>query len=85
MEGHKNDLGMHVGQNKSVKFWLSVLGGLKNRNVKDILITCIDGLTGFSQAIDAILPDSEIQPIHHSSNLKHNKICFLQGTQTADG
>ena len=38
-----------IGQNESAKFWLSVLDGLKNRGVKDILIACVDGLTGFPQ------------------------------------
>ena len=61
MEGHKDVLGMYVGQNESAKFWLSILNGLKNRGVEDILIACVDGLTGFSQAIEAVFPDTEIQ------------------------
>ena len=36
---------------ESAKFWLSILNGLKNRGVEDILIACVDGLTGFPQAI----------------------------------
>lgn len=47
MDGMKEDLGMYVGENESVKYWLSILNGLKNRGVEDILITCIDGLVGF--------------------------------------
>ena len=43
---------MWVGENESAKFWLSVLNGLKNRGVNDILIACIDGLTGFTNAIE---------------------------------
>ena len=54
MEGHKDVLGMYVGQNESAKFWLSILNGLKNRGVEDILIACVDGLTGFPQAIEAV-------------------------------
>ena len=61
MDGKKDVLGMYVGENESAKFWLSVLNGLKNRGVKDILIACIDGLTGFTQAISAVFPDTEIQ------------------------
>ena len=61
MEGHKDVLGMYVGQNESPKFWLSILNGLKNRSVEDILIACVDGLTGFPQAIEAVFPDTEIQ------------------------
>ena len=56
MEGHKDVLGMYVGQNESAKFWLSILNGLKNRGVEDILIACVDGLTGFPQAIEAVFP-----------------------------
>ena len=51
MEGRKDVLGMYVGQNESAKFWLSILNGLKNRGVEDILIACVDGLTVFPQAI----------------------------------
>ncbi len=57
MEGHKDVLGMYVGQNESAKSWLSILNGLKNRGVEDILIACVDGLTGFPQAIEAVFPD----------------------------
>ena len=86
MEGHKDVLGMYVGQNESAKFWLSILNGLKNRGVEDILIACVDGLTGFSQAIEAAFPDTEIQQcIIYTSDPEYNKVCFLQGTQAADG
>ena len=70
MEGHKDVLGMYVGQNESAKFWLSILNGLKNRGVEDILIACVDGLTGFPQAIEAVFPDTEIQQciIHQIRN-----------------
>ncbi len=55
MEGHKDVLGMYVGQNDSAKFWLSILNGLKNRGVEDILTAWVDGLTGFPQAIEAVI------------------------------
>lgn len=61
MTGHKDVLGMYVGENESAKFWLSIMNGLKNRGVKDILIACIDGLTGFPQAIEAVFPKAEVQ------------------------
>ena len=48
MDGKKEVLGMYVGDNESAKFWLSIINGLKNRGVEDILITCVDGLTGLS-------------------------------------
>jgi len=61
MNGHKDVLGMYVGENESAKFWLSIMNGLKNRGVADILIACVDGLTGFPEAIGAVFPDTEVQ------------------------
>lgn len=61
MDGLKEVLGMCVGENESAKFWLSVMNGLKNRGVEDILIACVDGLTGFPAAIEAVYPKTEIQ------------------------
>ena len=61
MDGRRDVLGMYVGENESAKFWLSILNGLKNRGVRDILTACIDGLTGFPQAISAVFPETEIQ------------------------
>ena len=61
MTGRKDVLGMYVGENESAKFWLSIMNGLKNRGVEDILIACVDGLTGFPQAIEAVFPKAEVQ------------------------
>ena len=52
---------MYVGQDESAKFWISILNGLKNRGVEDILIACVDGMTGFDAAIHATFPQTEIQ------------------------
>ena len=70
MNDRKDVLGMYVGENESAKFWLSIMNGLKNRGVEDILIACVDGLTGFSQAIEAVYPQTEIQQciIHQIRN-----------------
>lgn len=70
MNGLKDVLGMWIGENESAKFWLSVLNGLKNRGVEDILIACVDGLTGFPAAIEAVYPKTEIQQciIHQIRN-----------------
>ena len=61
LDGKKDVLGMWVGENKSAKFWATVLNGLKNRGVEDIFIACTDNLTGFSAAIEAVFPKTEIQ------------------------
>lgn len=54
-------LTIEVGENESAKYWLSVLNGLKNRSVKDILIICADGPTGIKEAIAAAFPKTEYQ------------------------
>ena len=61
LEGHKDVLGMWVGENESAKYWATVLNSLKNRGVEDILIVCTDDLTGFSAAIESVYPKTEIQ------------------------
>ena len=61
LEGHKDVLGMWVGENESAKYWATVLNSLKNRGVEDILIVCTDNLTGFSAAIESVYPKTEIQ------------------------
>ena len=60
-EGRKEVLTIEVGENESSKYWLSVLNGLKNRGVKDILILCADGLSGIKEAIAAAYPKTEYQ------------------------
>ena len=67
---------MYVGENESAKFWLSIMNGLKNRGVEDILIACVDGLNGFPQAIEAVYPETE---------MKFHKICIVQRYQETDG
>lgn len=61
LDGRKDVLGMWVGENESAKFWATVLNGLRNRGVEDIFIACTDNLTGFSAAIEAVFPKTEIQ------------------------
>lgn len=60
-DGNKDVLGMWVGEHETSKFWLTVLNELKNRGVEDILICSVDNLTGFSDAITACFPNTEIQ------------------------
>lgn len=74
VEGEKDILGLWIGENESASFWLSVCTDLKNRGVEDILIACKDGLSGFSEAINAIFPQTRIQlcVIHQlRNNLKY--------------
>lgn len=60
-DGYKEVITIEIGENESAKYWLSVLNGLKNRGVKDILIICADGLSGIKEAIAAAYPKTEYQ------------------------
>ena len=62
-EGKKEILTIQVGDNESSKCWLSVLNELKNRGVKDILILCVDGLTGIKEAIAAAFRKQSINAV----------------------
>ena len=59
--GHKELLGLWIAGEEGAKFWLSVLTDLQNRGVKDIFIVCVDGLTGFPEAITTAFPKAKIQ------------------------
>lgn len=62
VDGHKDVLGNWVGDGaEGANFWLNVLSDLQTRGVEDILIACVDGLTGFSDAIGAIFPKAIVQ------------------------
>ena len=60
-DGIKEILGMYIGEKEGAKFWLQVLSDLQNRGVTDILIACIDNLTGFKEAIESIFPKTDVQ------------------------
>ncbi len=61
LEGKKEVLGLYLSESEGANFWLSVLSDLQNRGVEDILIACVDGLTGFPEAINSIYPQTEVQ------------------------
>ncbi len=62
VEGQRDVLGHWVGDGaEGANFWLTVLSDLHSRGVKDILIACVDGLSGFSEAIEAIFPATQVQ------------------------
>lgn len=70
VEGKKELLGLYLSESEGANYWLSVLTDLHNRGVQDILIACVDGLTGFPEAIATIYPDTEVQQcvIHQIRN-----------------
>lgn len=61
VDGRKHALGCWIRDTEGAKFWQKVLSDLRNRGVKDILITCCDGLTGLPEAIHAVFPETVVQ------------------------
>jgi putative transposase len=61
LDGHKEVLGMWIAKNEGAKFWLSVITELKNRGVEQIYIACVDGLKGFTEAINSVFPQTMVQ------------------------
>lgn len=61
LDGQKQLLGLWIGEQEGARFWQTVLTDLSNRGVKDILIACVDGLTGFPEAIASVFPDTQVQ------------------------
>ena len=61
MDGKKELLGLWIQQTEGAKFWLNILTELKNRGIKDVFVACVDGLTGFPEAIRAAYPDTDVQ------------------------
>ena len=61
LDGRKDVLGMWVGENESAKYWANILNSLRNRGVEDIFIACTDNLKGFTTAIEAVFPQTEVQ------------------------
>jgi putative transposase len=61
LDGDRDVLGMWFQETEGAKFWMQVLTELKQRGVQDILICCVDGLTGFPEAIEAIFPRTTVQ------------------------
>src|SRR5262245_38186447 len=61
LQGRKELLGLWLGENEGAKFWLGCLTDLKSRGLNDIFIACVDGLTGFPEAIRAAYPQAKVQ------------------------
>jgi putative transposase len=59
--GQKELLGLWLDETEGAKFWLSCLTDLKNRGVNDIFVSCVDGLSGFPEAIQAVFPQARVQ------------------------
>jgi putative transposase len=61
VEGEREVLGIWWQETEGAKFWLAVLNDLHQRGVADVLVACVDGLTGFPEAIEAVFPQAWVQ------------------------
>jgi putative transposase len=61
VDGEREVLGLWWQESEGAKFWLAVLNDLHHRGVEDVLICCVDGLTGFPEAIEAVFPQAWVQ------------------------
>src|SRR4029077_18985701 len=61
LQGKKELLGLWLSATEGAKFWLSCLTDLKNRGLQDSFVACVDGLTGFADAIRAAYPQTKVQ------------------------
>lgn len=88
MQGHKEVLGLWAGtsanKGEGAKFWLQVLTELKNRGVRDVFVVCVDGLTGFPDAIQTVFPQAEVQQcIVHQVRNSLNYVSYKHRKQVA--
>jgi putative transposase len=60
-DGERDVLGLWIQKTEGAKFWLAVLSELKQRGLQDVLVCCVDGLTGFTEAIEAVYPQAWVQ------------------------
>src|SRR3954449_12818126 len=60
-DGEREVLGLWWQETEGAKFWLAVLNDLRRRGVEDVLISCVDGLKGFPEAIEATFPRAWVQ------------------------
>ena len=84
LEGIKEVLGMWVAQTEGAKFWLGVVTELRNRGVEELFIACVDGLKGLPEAIETVLPKTEVQLcIVHLVRQSLNYVGWKQGKEVA--
>ena len=80
VDGEREVLGLWSQVTEGAKFWLAVLNDLHHRGVEDVLICCVDGLTGFPEAIEAVFPQAWVQTcIVH----RIRSACAMSPTRTA--
>jgi transposase-like protein len=63
LDGERDVLGLWMGPTggEGAKQWMTMLTELRNRGIRDVLITCCDGLKGLPDAVRTIWPDTTVQ------------------------
>jgi putative transposase len=81
VDGDREVLGIWWQETEGSKFWLAVLNDLAHRGVGDILVCCVDGLTGFPEAIEAVFPRAWVQTCIVHQNPQQHALRHLPGPQ----
>ncbi len=86
LEGQKERLGFWLAETEGATFWLSVLTELQNRGVEDVFIACVDGLSGFPEAINTTFPKAQIQLciVHRVRNFMKQVSCKARQAMAND-
>ena len=80
LDGQKEVLGMWIGQSEGARYWAGILSELRSRGVDDILIMCVDGLHGMTEAIHAVYPQADVQRcIVHQLRSTLNAMSYKDG------
>ena len=79
-DGEREVLGIWWQETEGAKFWLAVLNDLRRRGVQDVLISCVDGLKGFPEAIEATFPRRGCRPASCTSSARR---CATSTTATS--
>ena len=59
---------------------------MKNRGIQDVFIACVDGLSGFPEAIETVYPQAQVQPcIVHLVRNSLKYVSWKQRKAVADG
>ena len=69
LDGTKEVMGMYRGGNESAEYWLGVLNDLKARGVQEILVCCVNGLSGFCDDIASVYPWTDVQRCINPSDI----------------
>ena len=61
VHGHKEILGLWLGEAESKNFWMQIFDEIKARGVEDIFFISMDGVSGLEQGAKAIFPGVVVQ------------------------